>query len=137
MRTRFQKRTRSKVRVGAATVELAFCLPAMLLIVMGTIEVCQRIFLRQSAVLVAYEGARLAVRSTSSTGDVLARCNQLLIERRIQNGVVTVTPSDLLTITPGTQIRVTIAVPYDGNTPVSFALGKSGTLSVDAYMLRE
>ena len=124
-------------RSGLASVELAFVLPVMLILVLGTIEVCQRIFLRQSAVIVAYEGARLAARSTSSNTEVATRCQTMLIQRRVNGAVVTITPSDLLLQPPGTQIRVRVEVPWASNSPTRFVLQDQGTIAVDAYMLRE
>jgi len=122
---------------GVASVELAFVLPVMLILVLGTIEVCQRIFLRQSAVLVAYEGARLAARSTSSNTDITTRCQTLLTQRRIVGGTVSVTPADVLSQPPGTQVRVRITVPWASNSPTRFVLQDQGTVAVDATMLRE
>lgn len=124
-------------RSGLATVELAFVLPVMLILVLGTIEVCQRIFLRQSAVIVAYEGARMAVRSTSSNADVTARCQTMLLQRNVKGAVVTVTPSNLLTQLSGTQIQVRVEVPWASNSPTRFVLQDQGTIAVDAFMLRE
>jgi len=124
-------------RGGLASVELAMVLPVMLILILGTIEVCQRIFLRQSAVIVAYEGARTAVRSTSSNSDVLARCQAMLTQRRVNGAVVTVTPIDLLKQPSGTQIRVRVEVPWALNSPTRFVLQDQGTIAVDAYMLRE
>ena len=109
----------------------------MLILVLGTIEVCQRIFLRQSAVIVAYEAARLAARSTSSNLEVATRCETMLIQRRVNGAVVTVTPSDLLAQPPGTQVRVRVEVPWASNSPTRFVLQDQGTIAVDAYMLRE
>lgn len=132
-----KSRKRASSRNGLASVELAFVLPVMLILVLGTIEVCQRIFLRQSAVIVAYEGARSAVRSTSSNTDVTTRCLSMLTQRNVKGAVVTVTPADLLSQPPGTQIRVRVEVPWASNSPTRFVLQDQGTISVDAYMLRE
>ncbi len=133
-----QKSKRQTIRRhGLASVELAFVLPVMLILVLGTIEVCQRIFLRQSAVIVAYEGARSAVRSTSSNTDVTTRCQAMLTQRNVKGAVVTVTPADLLSQPSGTQIRVRVEVPWASNSPTRFVLQDQGTISVDAYMLRE
>lgn len=124
-------------RCGTATLELVFVLPVMLIFVLGTIEVCQRIFLRQSALLVAYEGSRLGVRSTSSSQDVISRCNEMLKQRRISGGGVELSPSNILELNPGEQIRVRVTVPWDKNTPTRFVLKDQGILTVDVYMLRE
>jgi hypothetical protein len=124
-------------RSGIATLEFAFVLPVMLIFILGTIEVCQRIFLRQSALLVAYEGARLSVRSTSSSQNVISRCNEMLKQRRISGGGVELSPSNILELNPGDRIRVRVTVPWDKNTPTRFVLKDQGILTVDVYMLRE
>lgn len=129
--------SRNYHRGGLASVKLAMVLPFMLILILGTIEVCQRIFLRQSAVIVAYEGARTAVRSTSSNSDVATRCQAMLTQRRVNGAVVTVTPIDLLSQPSGTQIRVRVEVPWALNSPTRFVLKDQGTIAVDAHMLRE
>jgi Flp pilus assembly protein TadG len=125
------------MREGVACIELALVLPVLMILVLGTIEVCQRIFLRQSAVIVAYEGARLAVRSTSSTEEVVARCETMLNQRRVVGGTVSITPDNLLAQPPGTQIQVHITIPWSSNSPTQFVLQDQGSVSVDAIMLRE
>jgi Flp pilus assembly protein TadG len=124
-------------RRGVASVEFAIVLPVLLILVFGTIEICQRIFLRQSMVIAAYEGARLAARRNSENSDVVARCSTLLQERRVAGAVVTVTPANLATLTTGTEVRVTITTPWSSNTPSRLVLRDQGTLTVQAVMLRE
>ena len=128
---------RTTNRSGIATVELAFVLPVMLILVLGTIEVCQRIFLRQSSLLVAYEGSRLAARSITSSQEVIARCNQMLTQRRIVGGSVQITPANLLALAPGQQFTVRVTVPWASNSPTRFVLKDQGTVSVEVHMLRE
>jgi Flp pilus assembly protein TadG len=132
-----KKSQASKNRCGIAAVELAVVLPVLLILVLGTIEVCQRIFLRQSAVIVAYEGARFAARSTSSTADVVQRCQTLLTQRHVTDGTIVVSPVELLSTTPGTLIQVRITIPWASNSPTRFVLQDQGTVTVDAFMLRE
>lgn len=132
------KRTaRRKSRNGIATVELALVLPVMLILVLGTIEVCHRIFLRQSSLLVAYEGARLAARSITSSQDVIARCNTMLEQRRVVGGTVQVIPENLLALAPGELFTIRVTVPWANNSPTRFVLRDQGTVSVDVHMLRE
>jgi Flp pilus assembly protein TadG len=137
LRRRIYSRSKIVTRNGVACIELALVLPVLLILVLGTIEVCQRIFLRQSAVIVAYEGARLAVRSTSSTAEVVARCETMLTQRRVVGGTVSISPDNLLAHPPGTQIQVHITIPWANNSPTQFVLQDQGTVSVDAFMLRE
>jgi hypothetical protein len=88
-------------------------------------------------VIVAYEGARLAARSTSSNSDIVTRCQTILTQRRITGGVVTVTPADVLAQPPGTQVQVQITIPWASNSPTRFVLQDQGTVAVSAFMLRE
>ena len=124
-------------RRGIATVELALVLPVMLILVLGTIEVCQRIFLRQSSLLVAYEGARLAARSITSSQEVKARCNEMLTQRRVTGGTVEIIPENLLALAPGELFTIRVTVPWASNSPTRFVLQDQGTVSVDVHMLRE
>lgn len=124
-------------RRGVATVELAFVLPVLLIIVFGTIEVCQRIFLRQSAVIVAYEGARLAARGISTNAEVTTRCQQLLTSRRVRNATVTTVPADFLQSPTGTEIRITITVPWADNSASKVVVPNQGSMTVSSFMLRE
>ncbi|AMV31100.1 TadE-like protein [Pirellula sp. SH-Sr6A] len=132
-RQTFQRYRRS----GVATLELALVLPVMLIFVLGTIEICQRIFLRQSALLVAYEGVRLGVRSTTSSEEVLARCNAMLAQRRIRGGSIEIQPANLLELNAGAPIRIRVNIPWADNTPTRFVLKDQGILTVDVHMLRE
>ena len=137
MLLQLNKMERTVPRRGIACVELAIVLPVLLILVLGTIEVCQRIFLRQSAIIVAYEAARLATRNTSSNADVLQRCQSMLTQRRVVGGQVTITPIDLLAQPTGTLIRIQVEIPWANNSPTQFVLKDQGTVTFDAYMLRE
>jgi hypothetical protein len=124
-------------RRGVAVVELAIVLPVILIMVLGTIEVCQRVFLRQTATIVAYEGARLASRRSTTRSDVLIRCDELLSERRCVGGTVTVTPENLIDVETGQIVTINVAIPWAGNAPTRFVLVDNAIVQVEAHMLRE
>ncbi len=127
----------TKKRRGIATVEFAVVFPILLLMVLGTIEICQRLFLRQSATIAAYEGIRLAARSTSNAPDVIERCQQLLSDRRIAGGQVTLTPNSFQNLPTGSPITVEVRVPWSSNSVTKFVLRDQGNIVVRAVMLRE
>ncbi len=102
---RVDRNRRLHARQGVAAVELAFVLPVLLVLVFGTIEICQRIFLRQSLVIAAYEGARLAARRNTTNTQVIDRCNTILDQRNVRGGSVTVTPSNILSISTVKPLR--------------------------------
>ncbi len=97
-----RKAVLSQRRVGAAVVELAVLIPVLFTVAFGTLEVCNRMYLRQTASVAAYEGARLAARRTITQTQVESRCLDLLNGRRVVGGTVTVTPGNngLATLPP-------------------------------------
>jgi len=107
------------------------------MLVFGSIEICQRIFLRQSAVIVAYEGARLAARGSSTNAEVVARCQQLLLSRRVRNATIATQPSNFLASPTGTELRITITVPWADNSPTKVVVADQGSMTVSSFMLRE
>jgi len=124
---------------GAAVVELAVLLPVLLTVTFGSLEICNRLFLRQTAAVAAYESARLAARRTVSVAQVQQRGMALLTGRRITGGQVIVTPAGngLTTLPTGGELRVEVIIPTQGNTPVSYVLPVNGTVRATAVMLRE
>ncbi|MFO0924034.1 MAG: TadE family protein [Pirellulales bacterium] len=131
------RRNRRRTRKGVAAVELAFVLPVLLVLVFGTIEICQRIFLRQSLVIAAYEGARLGARRNTTNAQVIDRCNTILQQRNVRGGSVTVTPANILSIATGEAITISVTAPWASNSPTRFVISDQGNLSVQAVMLRE
>lgn len=129
----------SQPRAGAAVVELAVLIPVLFTVAFGTLEVCNRMYLRQTASVAAYEGARLAARRTMTQAQVESRCMELLAGRRVVGGSVTITPGNngLATLPTGGQLQVEVTIPISGNTPVSYVLSSTGMIRSSAYMLRE
>lgn len=124
-------------RDGVAAVEFAIVLPILLILVLGSVELCQRLYLRQSTTIAAYEGVRVAARKTSAAADVTKRCNSLLADRKITGATVIVTPADFKNLTTGATINVQIKVPWAANTVSRFVLKDTGNIVVNATMLRE
>ncbi len=60
-------------RFGAAVVELAFSLPLIILIVFGSIEACNAIYLQQVVTEVAYQGALVGNQFDATEQDMLDR----------------------------------------------------------------
>ncbi len=78
-----------------ATVELALCLPVLVSLAFGTIEICNVVYLRTRMLSAAYEACRLATRPTTSsqvaaTGpQVITYCNSLLTQLGVNGATVT------------------------------------------------
>lgn len=105
----------TKVRSGAAMIELALFLPVFFVITMGTIETCRMLYLRQSLTIAAYECARMGI-ITGMTNDALkTQCDNILLGRKVRGAVMKVEPSDLQSLKFGDILTVTVEAPADDN----------------------
>ena len=50
-----KSRTKNRNREGAVVVECAFALPLILLLTLGTLDICDGIYLKKKALIAAYE----------------------------------------------------------------------------------
>ena len=131
------RRLTKRSRRGSATVELAVCMPLLMLFICGGIEMCQRIMLRQTATLTAYEGLRLAVRRYTTTAMVKARCEMILSDRGVKNATVVISPSPIETQVRNTPITINVTIPWEGNSPIRFLTGTMGQIKAQGAMVRE
>jgi Flp pilus assembly protein TadG len=124
-------------RRGLAATEFAVCLPVLLLVVMGMMETCSMIFLKQSLAIAAYEGAHTAVKPDATAAEVQTVCQAILADRRVRDAVVTVTPGDLPGLAVGQYLEVRITAPSENNNmlPLRFFRGK--TLDASAVVMKE
>jgi len=123
-------------RSAAAVVELAVCLPAVVLLVLGSIEACTMVFVKQSLHVAAYEGVRRAIRYDATEQSVLQRCQQILDERNIRGATVELTPSTPETVQRGNQIALRISAPVHDNTVLQLQFF-TGQLEAEATMMKE
>lgn len=134
----FAKRRRvRKRRKGAAIVELAVCLPVMTLLVFGTLELCELMFLKQSMSVASYEAARLAARKDSTSAMVIGRCESILADRRVDGATVTLDPGDITGLPRGTAIQVNIRAPLQANNTTALVLNQGLEVRQSTTMLRE
>ena len=144
------QRTNRKARLGVATVELAIVLPVLMVLVFGAIEICQRLQVKQSALIAAYEACRVATRQISDAQSVQAHAETLLSQQNVKGATVTIGhqkraahsgdefEAGLKDIETGDEIRIRIEVPWGRNTISNYVIGDSGgTFQVQAFMLRE
>ncbi len=126
----------ASARAGIAAVELAVCLPILLLLTVASIEACSMIHLKQSLTIAAYEGARVALIPGSATENVAEQCRLILIGRGIQGATAAVTP-DVANAMPGTFVRVTVTAPCAANSPIAGRFFTSRTLTGRVEMMKE
>jgi hypothetical protein len=108
-----------------------------MIFICGGIEICQRIMLKQTATLTAYEGLRLAVRRFSTTAMVQSRCEEILSDRGVKNASVVISPSAIETRARNTPITISVTVPWQGNSPIHFLTGATGEIKAQGVMVRE
>ncbi len=123
-------------RRGAAVIELAVCLPVILLIVIGTIEAASLLFLKQTLVQAAYEGAKVAIVSGDS--EQVTQVVDAVAASRNLNGVqIEFNPSDLANVPSGETVTITISAPGDSNSFIPFGPFENQTVRTSASMVRE
>lgn len=112
-------------REGTATIEAAFCLPFIFLLVGATVQLSTTIYLKEALTIAAYEGARTAVTRNATDESVTARIEQVLSDRGIEFGDLTI--SEQITISPAADeaellepITITVSAPTAGNTLAPF-----------------
>src|SRR5436190_21723632 len=104
-----KRRRRRRKRAGATLVEFAICLPVLLLVFFGSIEMCRLNMLRHGATQAAYEGARRGIVPGATADEVRTVAANILDSIFVGGYTVTVTPAVIERTTP--QITVDIGVP--------------------------
>jgi Flp pilus assembly protein TadG len=126
-------------RKGVATIEFAVVLPALLALTLGTMDLCSMMFLKESAVLAAYEGARRGVARGRTNTDVINRVQEFLDERNIAyNGdVVTISSPGFAAAETLENVTVTVNLPTNGNLLIPSALFGDMNVSASVTMRKE
>lgn len=132
-----RKHSNAERRRGVAATELAVCLPILVLLIMGTIEACSMIYLKQTLSVAAYEGARATLRSDAVTANVTTACNQILTPRGVNGATVTVTPTDFDTQPVQTWITVTVSAPGSSNSAIHGWFYDTVDVTGTATMMKE
>ena len=92
-------------------------MPVVVLVALATIDTCQVLYLKQSAKIAAYEGARVSLVAGVTAEDVVAECSRVLQSRRIEGFEVHLPES--LDEEYGELLRIGVSVPADRNSLVT------------------
>jgi Flp pilus assembly protein TadG len=133
------KRIKRSLRRGAAVVEFAVVAPIFLTLIGGTIELGRAIVVVQHLTNASRGGARIAgYNTTTSSSTVTSAVNTYLTNEGISGATTTVSPSSLSSVADGTQVSVTVSIPYSSVSwlPKPFFLGGK-TLTATSVMCRE
>lgn len=108
-------------RRGAATIELATCLPLLCLVVFGSIQASNLIFLKHAVTSAAYEGTIELVRPNSTNTSVTDRIEHVLAAYEVNNGVIEILPSgtNVSALPTGTPIQIRVRADVDSNLAIS------------------
>ena len=114
LRTRRQRR-------GAAAVELAACLPVLLLVLFGAYEFGRANMLHHVCESAAYEGARIGMVPGANPTKIRNAAQSVLNSVGVRDARIRIIPSVIDNSTP--TVRVEIEIPMRTNTivPVSFS----------------
>lgn len=117
-------------RRGVVTVEVAFALPILFLIVFAAIEFSRANMIRNTAANAAYEGARKGMIPGATAASVKTETERILTAVGVKGATVTVTPSTITSVTP--EVTVVVEIPYSSNSygTTKFFKGKKLTRSI-------
>ena len=124
-------------RAALATVELAVCLPLVLMVTFGGIEGASMLFTKQALVTSAYEGIKVAIANDSNPADVVEAVKSVLADRSLEDVSVVIDPADFQSLNRGDLITVTVSAPGDANSVIPFGPFQGRLISVNATMVKE
>ena len=112
-------RRRPPRREALAMVEFVLFLPVLMIFTLGTMDVCSVIFMKETVVLAAYEGARAGINRGATDADCRDRVTEFLTERGIRyddNDVVQFPNGSFDTAETLQAVTVRVHIPAVGNT---------------------
>jgi len=124
-------------RKGIATVEFAVIAPVFVAILLGSIETCSVLFLRQTVEMAAYEAARASIVPNATKTQVENAAKTLLHVRSVKDYSITVTPAAFATAAYGTLIRVEVRAPCKSNAVMASGCYLSSNVVGQVEMMKE
>lgn len=156
MKGRREGKSAVRGRGGIAAVELALCLPFLIVLALGAIEVCNIMYVRARMYSAAYEAARYATRPTtaatlaasspeSASNLVTNYCTTLLGQLSVSGGTVTLQvlddatsqPKSITAAGPKDLVTVSVAAPLNQNYITSYVINTSITMNASATLIVE
>lgn len=107
------------------------------MLVQASIEACTMIFLDHGLTIASYEGVRVAINFDGTNTSVRARCDEIINQRSIDGGNVTINPADVSNVPRGQPVAVTVSAPCDSNAIIPPWFYGGRTLSVTTTMVKE
>ncbi|MFO0941664.1 MAG: TadE/TadG family type IV pilus assembly protein [Pirellulales bacterium] len=126
-----------ELRRAAAAVELAVCLPVIVVLVFGALEGANILFCRQALVEAAYEASKHASRADGTSAHATTLAQDILKARRVNNATITLTPANVSLAKPGQEVSVNIKVSAKERTYTGLGLFDNRTIAVTATMQKD
>ena len=125
-------------REGVAAVEVAVCLPVLILIFFSSLELTNRMFLQQAGTAAAYEAARMIAEPGGTEVAARIRAEEILRAHSVNDAVVSITPSITEQTEAGTVIQVSVSIPLGSNsTDGGRFVQNDQPLIAEVFMLRQ
>jgi len=120
-------RRRVRSRRAAAVVEFAVIFPVFVAILIGTIEACGMVFLRQSVEMAAYEAARVAIVNQTKADQVQQAAKVVLDSRKVKDYTIKITPTNFQAAPYGSFIQIEVSAPCSSNSliPILYYGGRN------------
>ncbi len=123
-------------RRGTALMELAVCLPLVVMITMATIEACSVLYLKQALKIAAYEGCRTGLVPSATVMNARAQSEELLNSRDIRGYTINITP-DPNTLRSGQLLKVEVRCKCADNLLLHSWFYKNKLLSESVEMVKD
>lgn len=124
-------------RRGVAVVEFAVCLPVIMILILGSIEATNAVFLKQALTTAAYEGIREAVRNSSDQSLANLRANDVLTARNVRGSSVSFIPANIDSVARGELVQIEVAAPLGQNSPFIGRVITDRSIRVRSTMVKE
>ncbi|MCA9154606.1 MAG: pilus assembly protein [Planctomycetales bacterium] len=128
--------SRPRTLSGVATLEMAVCLPMLVIITFCSIEAANFIYLKQSLTEAAYEAVRVATATGQNAGQGHRRFQEIIDAREIQGAHLTLSPNVNSRTLPGTLVTATVTAPIRQNSYSPEFHFHNGDITVSVVMAR-
>lgn len=128
---------RRSTRRAAVLVELAVCLPVIVLVVFASLEGANMLFVRQATVQAAYEATKFASRRDGTRVRAERLATEVLAARRINSPSITFVTGDPQTTPSGSDVTVRVSVNSDDRLITGFRIFSGRQIEAVATMQKE
>jgi Flp pilus assembly protein TadG len=112
---------RRRRRRGVAVAELAVCLPVLTLVVFGSLQACNLLYLKHAVVTATYEATLELSKRNATNSSVVARAQQVLDARGVTSSTIRILPAsvDVSTASLGQEVSIEVTAEVRPNVTLS------------------